>query len=213
MLMQKTAAVNFAFTSGTKREVARSLTEDRNRLLKEEQSRIQEEQQEQRRNRQRPRRTGNLRLSNTDSLGRAFQVRSRLAAKLMEIQGSGMEPGMRDSTIMDIKLQLGRVDQQIAAIRRRERAVQQERTTRRSDDTPEIRRRRARDMQERRIYVRRDMLYHANNGGFDPNDPIGLRQMKDAMSSVAFEIAGSAGTMEMAPGVDLAADFNMELML
>jgi hypothetical protein len=172
-----TGSVNFGANAPlrpgqARRELRRSLEESQNHMLKEAHNRIQEQQREQRaqQRRQQPRRTGSVRLSNTDSIGRAHQVRARLLAKLQEVHGSDMEERARGAAAMDIKLQINRVDRQITAIRRRERAMQEEQTTRRSEDTPDIRRRRARDMQERRIYVRADYLYHADQGGFDPND-------------------------------------------
>jgi hypothetical protein len=149
-----------------------------------------------------------------DSVRRAQQIRSRLTAKLMEVQGSDAEPRTRGAMAMDIKLKIDRVDQQIAAIRRRERAVQEERTTRRRDDTPQARRRRAQDMQERRISIRRDMLYHANNGGFDPNNPLfNKTTFQDAAAAIAFEFGGNEGAMEILPGAEFEADFNMEVIL
>ncbi|MCL2223766.1 MAG: hypothetical protein FWB96_02225 [Defluviitaleaceae bacterium] len=207
-----TAAFNFVAPGENSRDIARRLQENQNNMLKEAHNRIQEQQQEQRRQR-RPRRQGSVRLSNTDSLGRAHQIRARLQAKLAEIHGSDMEERSRSATAMDIKLKIDRVDRQIAAIRRRERAIQEEKTTRR-DDSKDARRRRARDMQERRIYVRRDFLYHANNGGFDPNNPLfNKTAFQNAASSIAFDIGGNTGTMDIAATASFESDFNMEVVL
>ena len=191
---------------------ARELQEHQNNQIMEAHARVREQQQQRRRPR---RQQGSVRLSNTDSLGRAFQIRARLLAKLKEVAGSDMDQRARGATKMDIQLQLDRVERQIAAIRRRERAVDEERTIRRRDDTPERRRRRWRDMQEQRIHIRRDFLFHANKGGFDPNNPMfnktGIQNM---LSSVAFDIDGVLGTMDMtAPDAGLDADFNMEVVL
>jgi hypothetical protein len=200
-----------------RRELRRSLEESQNNMLKEAHNRIQEqarEQRDQQRRRQR-RRTGAVRVSNTDSVGRAMQVRARLLAKLQEVHGSDMEERSRGAAAMDIKLQIDRVERQISAIRRRERAIREEQTTRRSDDSPEARRRRFRDMQERRIYIRRDFLYHANNGGWDPNDPLFSRSAGfNAMSSVAFEMGGSVGNIDtVTPEAGMEVDFSMDVAL
>ncbi|MCL2388136.1 MAG: hypothetical protein FWC89_11415 [Defluviitaleaceae bacterium] len=197
-------------------EIARILEQNRNNQLKEANERIRQEQQEQRRRSRRRRQTGSVRLSNTDSVGRAQQVRGRLRAKLAEVYGSDMDPRTRQTAAADIKMQLDRVERQIGAIRRRERAMEEERTTRRSNDTPEARRRRARDMQERSINIRRDFLFHSSRGGWDPNVPtFNTSAGTNAASSVAFDIGGNVGTMDIAAGADMemAIDSNMEVVL
>lgn len=209
VMQNETAAVNFTTPGQERREIARQLRENQNNMLQEAHERVQQQQGEQRR--RRPRRQGSIRLSNTDSLGRAFKVRARLIAKLQEVAGGDMEDRAQGAMKMDIQMQLNRVDQQIANIRRRERAVQEERTTRRRDDTPEARRRRARDMQERRIWIRRDFLYHANNGGFDPNNPMFNKAgIQNAFSPVAFD--SEIGTMDTTIA-DAGLDTNMEVVL
>ena len=218
----KTAAMQFTTTkstssaaaSETKGLDARSLREHQDNLLKEAHERVRQQQQAQRRRRPR-RQQGSVRLSNTDSIGRAMQIRTRLLAKLNEVASGDMDDRTSNAVKMDIKLQLERVERQIANIRRRERAVQEERTTRRRDDTPERRRRRLRDMQEQRIYIRRDFLFHANRGGFDPNDPMFSKSgIENALSSVAFEFGGEAGTIDTAtPDAGMEVDFNMEVVL
>lgn len=192
----------------TKRDLERARSENLTARLKEAHNRVQQENRERR---PPPRRqTGAVRLSNTDSIGRARRVRARLLAKLQEVYGSDMETRSRGAVAMDIKLQINRVDKQIAAIRRRERAIEEERTTRRENDTPEARRRRARDMKERRIHIRRDFLYHADRGGFDPNNPLFVSGPQNPASSVAFEIGGKMGTLDIAAGAQLGgADLNM----
>ncbi|MCL2047996.1 MAG: hypothetical protein FWG87_04645 [Defluviitaleaceae bacterium] len=125
--------------------------------------------EEQRKQRPAKKKTGVTRLSNTDSLRKAHQVRAQLVAKLGEVYTSNLDERTRDIGTMDIKLQINKVDQQIMAIRRRERAIEEEKTTRRSDDTPSKRRRRFYDMEEKRVYIRRDYLFHADDGGYDPN--------------------------------------------
>jgi len=194
------------------RELARLLNENLNHQIKEAHARVQQQQRERRRP---PRRqTGSVRLSNTDSIGHARRIRARLLAKLQEVYGSDMQSRSRGAAAMDIKLQIDRVDRQIAAIRRRERALEEERTTRR-DDSPEARRRRARDIQQRSIGVRRDFLYHASRGGFDPNNVLFNKTgLQNPVSSVAFDIGGKVGTMDIAAAdAGLEVDFNMEVVL
>lgn len=212
-----TAAPNFTnFTTPgqLRREISRRLEENRNNMLQEAHERIRKQQDEQRRRRPR-RQQGSVRLSNRDSLGRAFQIRARLLAKLKEVAGSDMEERARGATKMDIQLQLDRVERQIASIRRRERAVEEERTIRRRDDTPERRRRRFRDMQEQRIHIRRDFLFHANKGGFDPNDPLFSKTgIQNMISPVSFDFGGKAGSIDISSATaGLETDFNMEVVL
>jgi len=198
--------INFQEKSG--RQITRSLNDRRDSLLIEAHERARREQQEQQR-RSRRRRTGAVRLSNMDTVTRAKEVRGRLMAKIREIAGSDMEPRARDARIAEVQKLITRVEQQIAAIRRRERAVEEERSVRRRNDSPEERRRRWRDKQERRIYIRRDFLYHASRGGFDPNNPmnkIGVGEL-NAFSPVAIDIGGITGT------VDIPMDISMEIVL
>ena len=184
-------------TISCRRELARQLRENRNNQLLEAHARVQE-QREQERRRRRPKQ-GVTRLSNIDSIGRAQQIRSRLLAKLTEIAGSDLEPRARDALIADIKMQLDRVDQKVMAIRRRQRAIEAEKNARRETDTPEERRRRFRDMQERRIYIRRDFLYHADEGGFNPNNPFGMKFIQAPNAPVSLDMGGTS------VGLDLAA--------
>jgi hypothetical protein len=209
----RTAAINFTDPKTTKRDIEKALNDNLVFQLKDAHNRIQQQQREQKKRTPPRRQAGSVRLSNTDSMGRARQVRARLVAKLQEVYGSGMHERAKGATAMDIKLQINRVDQQMMAIRRRERAIEEERLTRRKDDTPERRRRRARDMQEKRIYLRRDFLFHANKGGFDPNNPLFTTGVNNAISSVSFDIGGDVGTMDIAAGADFGADFNLEAVL
>jgi hypothetical protein len=187
--------------SDKRRAIDRALEKNKYTMLQEANERVKQKQKEQRK-RSPKKQTGAVRLSNTDSIGRARQVRARLLAKLQEVYGSDMDERSRGASAMDIQLQINRVDRQIIAIRRRERAIEEEKMTRRKDDTPEARRRRLRDMQEKRIYVRRDFLYHADKGGFDPNNVV-----------PSFDIGGNIGTMDIAAAADIGADFNMEVVL
>ena len=159
------------FENDSMREINRKLRDVKNRRIKEAHARLEEERRARRQKQQRPRRMGVARLSNTDTIARAKRVRAALLAKLQEGFASDMEPRARDIFAADIKLQISRVDQTINAIRRRERAIEEERNVSRRNDTPEARRRRFREMQQRSISIRRDFLYHADKGGFDPNMP------------------------------------------
>jgi len=163
----KVSAGTFILSGENKREIAKKLRDNQNTMLLEANERIKEQQREQRKRRRPPRREGSVRLSNTDSLAKAHQIRSRLLAKLMEVHGSDLDTKSKGASAIDIKLKLDKVDRQIAAIKRRERAEFEEQA--KINDTPEARRKRAKDLRERRVYIRRDYLYHADNGGFDPN--------------------------------------------
>jgi hypothetical protein len=167
-LFEKIAGKNSSSPAKTRREIKKSLNENLKTQLTEAHEKIREQQRKQRQ--QPKRRTGVTRLSNTDSMRRAGQIRAQLVAKLTEVYGSDMDSRSREVSAVDIKMQINKVDQQINAIRRRERAMEEEKTTRRKDDTPEARRRRLRDMQENRIYIRRDYLFHADDGGYDPSN-------------------------------------------
>jgi len=188
----------------SRREINRTLTERKNSQLFQMHNDAQRKQQEQRRTRRRQ--TGVVRLSNMDTISRAKEMRGRLLSKISEIAGSDLEPRARDTKLADIQLLLTRVEQQISAIRRRERAIEAERMARRNTDTPEEKRRRWRDKQERRIYIRRDMLFHADEGGFDPMNPLKCG-ISDASAPVAFEFSGLSGT------VDMPMDMNMEVII
>lgn len=159
------------------------------RKLKEAHNRAQQQAQARRRSAQ-PR-TGSVRLSNTDSLRTAMAMRRRVLAKLAEVAAAiDVEPRTRDAMVATVKMQLDRIDRQIANIRRRERAIEEERRARR-DECPNRRRRRRADMKERSIFIRRDFLYPADRGGFDPRNPAGFPKMP--IPAVAFDISGTTG--------------------
>ena len=191
------------FENSTMREINRQLREQKNNRIKEAHARLEEQRRAQRRHR--PRRVGVARLSNHDTIQRANQVRGQLLAKLQEAFSGDMEPRAREIFAADIKMQLGRVDQIINAIRRRERAIEEERTIRRQDDTPENRRRRFRDKQRRSISIRRDLLYHANEGGFDPSMPqIGSRA-NELPPAVTLTLGENTQAKEMGEAADAPA--------
>ncbi|MCL2456581.1 MAG: hypothetical protein FWD19_03435 [Defluviitaleaceae bacterium] len=167
---EKIAGKDSSSPAKTRREINKSLNENLKNQLAEAHEKVREQQKKQRQ--QPKRRTGVTRLSNTDSMRKARQIRAQLVAKLSEVYGSDMDERSRGVSALDIKLQINKVDQQISAIRRRERALEEEKLTRRKDDTPEARRRRFRDMQENKIFIRRDYLFHADDGGYDPNNHI-----------------------------------------
>jgi len=191
------------FSEKSSRDITTALREQTNHRIFEAHERIRQQQQEQRRSRRRQ--TGSVRLSNTDSISRAKEVRGRLISKIQEIAASDMEPRARDAMIADIQMMIDRVEQKIAAIRRRERAIQEEQIRRRTQENPEERRRRMRDMQERHMYVRRDLLHHADKGGFDPNNPLGGGFMPfNPSSAVSVEIGGQVGSMDIS-GMSMSA--------
>ena len=200
------------FENDSMREINRKLRETKNRRIKEAHARLEEERRARKRQ-QRPRRTGVARLSNTDTIARAKQVRARLLAKLKEGTGSDMCPRAREVFAADIKLQISRVDQTINAIRRRERAIEEERNVSRREDTPEARRRRFREMQRRSISIRRDFLYHASEGGFDPNMPqVGKNPRNELPPAVALSLGEeSAATTELGEGAQTELDLDLAL--
>jgi len=181
------------FAKDSRRDINRALRENRNQQILKEHERVRQEQQQQRRAR-RPR-TGSARLSNTDGLSRAHQVRAQLNSKLQEVIASQMEPRSRDALASDIQMQIDRVDQMIHSIRRREQAIQAERT-RRSNESDAERRRRQHDMQERRIYIRNELLYHANEGGLNPNAPPFSNGSFNPAAPVALDIGGFVGSFD-----------------
>ena len=171
------------------------------------------EQNMQNRRRRRPPVTGSVRLSNTDSIGRANRIRQRLRAKMGEIMSSSLDEDVRKSLARTVQLQLDRVEGKIRQIRRRERAQQEEKrdrasAQRREEDQrierqrEERRRRRQSDLRQRSIRVRRDFLYSANQGGFNPyNNNITMSHPPSINGpAVAIEIGGYSGVvMDSAP--------------
>ncbi|MCL2499964.1 MAG: hypothetical protein FWE90_06455 [Defluviitaleaceae bacterium] len=159
-----------------------------------------------RRPRPRPR-IGTERLSNTDSIRTAQSVRRRLLAKLQEVTGADVDARTRDGMAAEVKLQLDRVDRQIIAIRRRLRAVEEEKKAGR-DECFKIRRRRQHDLKERTIRVRHSLLYSAQEGGFDPNRPSDFPSAASNGPAVSYDFGeGNAGMAMDAP--DDAASMEM----
>jgi hypothetical protein len=136
---------------------------------------------------------GSVGLSNADSVGRAVRIRARLYAKLDEIFASDLDLKVKMSLAKDVMVQINRVEQKITDIQRRERAIKEEALAKSKDEPEHVKRRRRYDMQKRGIAIRRDYLYHANDGGFDPMS-FCVNAMK-AAAAVAFDIAGVGGEM------------------
>ena len=169
------------------------------------------ERSQQNRRRRRPPMQGSVRLSNTDSLGRANRIRQRLRSKLGEVMSSSLEEDVRKALARNVQLQLDRVEVKIRQIRRRERAQEEEKRERSANKRQEEdrraerireerRRRRQSDMRQRSIRVRRDMLHPASEGGFDPyNNPITTALTMGAIGSVgpavALDIGGYSGVV------------------
>ena len=196
------------FENRTGREINRKLREQKNNRIKEAHRRLDEKRKAARR--AQPRRVGVARLSNTDTIARANQIRARLLAKLKEAFASDMEPRARDVFAADIKLRISQVDHTINAIRRRERAIEEERNINRRDDTPEDRRRRFREMQRRSISIRRDLLYHRDEGGFDPNMPqIGRKSITTAESAVLLLLGENAEPKEIPENMEDSPELYM----
>ena len=152
---------------------------DKLQQLAEAHNRANERTHANRTQRRRPPVTGSTRLSNTDSIGRANRIRQRLKSKLSEIMSSSLDEDVKKSLARNVQTQLDRVEQKIRQIRRRERAQEEEKRDRirerqREQDRraelqrDERQRNRQRDLRPRSVSVRRDFLYSARQGGFDP---------------------------------------------
>jgi hypothetical protein len=154
-------------------------------------------QQNTQKNRRAKPKTGTVRLSNTDTLRTAMAMRRRVLAKLAEVAAAvDVDKRTRDVLMANVKMQLDKIDRKIADIRRRERAMEEEKRARRNECETR-RRRRRHDMQERSTRIRRDMLYPASEGGFDPRNPAGFPSSSGA--AVSFDLGGTAGMAMDAP--------------
>jgi hypothetical protein len=138
---------------------------------------------------------GAVSLSNADTVNRAMRVRSRLYAKMDEIFASDLEPKMKMSLAKDVMIKINKVEDKIASIRRRERAILEEQS-RKKNESEATKRRRQHDMKKRSISIRKDYLFSAENGGFDPND-FNLK-MPSGGACVSFQISGMEGGGEVA---------------
>ena len=168
--------------------------------------------QAQQQRRPRPR-TGTVRLSNTDSIRTALAMRRRVLAKLSEVAAAtDVEPRIRDTMMATVKLNLDKIDRKISAIRRRERAVEEERQARRGENENQRRRRRA-EMQQQSIRIRRDFLYHANDGGFNPNNPLGMftppAPLFDTGAALTFDAGGHTGFLMDSPSAEASMDMSV----
>jgi len=192
--------------------------------LKDAHNRANERNQANRRRRRPQPRQGAVNLSNTDSLSRANRVRRQIRAKISEILQSDLEPEVRQALVRTAQVQLGRVDNKIRQIRRRERAQEEEKRDNRAERNQEEdrraerlreerRRRRRHDLQPRSIRVQRGWLYSARDGGFCPyrmagnQGSSGFKIGDDAIGAgpaVSFDVAGATGFVDM--GGSIAAD-------
>ena len=185
-----------------------NISDNRTSLLTDAHNRENERIQQNRR-RRRPPVQGSVRLSNTDSLGRANRIRQSLRSKVSEIMSSSLDEDVKKSLARNVQLQLDRVEVKIRQIRRRERAQQEEKRERRNEERrqedrrierrrEEARRRRRSDMRERTTRIRRDFLYSARNGGFDPYDnnvKVNIYLSSGASAAVSFDVGGNSGVV------------------
>ena len=188
-------------------------------MLTDAHNRANERTMQNRSRRNRPPVQGNTRLSNTDSIGRANRIRQRLRSKLGEIMSSSLEDDVKKSLARNVQMQLDRVEQKIRQIRRRERAKEEEKRERaqeqqrekeRLDEArlnesrraerqqEERRRRRQSDLRPRSTNIRRDFLYSARQGGFDPYDN-NLSVNISPGPAVSYNVKGQSGVMPDAP--------------
>jgi hypothetical protein len=134
-------------------------------------------------------RIGSVGLSNTDSVSRAVRIKSRLYAKLDEIFASDLEPAAKLTLAKDVIMKINKVEQKIIAIKRREKALQEEKIAKR-DESEQAKRRRRRDMIKKSISIDKGYLFSAQDGGMDPM-AFGMPAFGDP--SVSFEISGVSG--------------------
>lgn len=179
---------------------------DKTAQLAEAHNRASERNQQNRRRRRPPVR-GSVRLSNTDSIGRANRIRQRLQSKLREVMSSSLDENVRKALARTVQMQLDRVEITIRQIRRRKRAQEEEKRERRAEESKEEerrvqrqreerRRRRQSDLRERSVRIRRDFLYSANQGGFDPyNNNITRAMTGGTGPAVTFNIGGQSGVV------------------
>ena len=185
-------------------------------MLKDAHNRANEAHQQNRNRRSsNQRRQGSVSLSNTDSVSRANRIRARLRGKLSEIMGSSLDHDTKMALARTVQIQLDRVEMKVRQIRRRERAKEEEKREnrareRREEDARTERRReqerarRRRDMSQRSVRIRRDFLYPASKGGFDPYSVSPVVQSPGANAAVSFDIGGSSGTVSgAAPVADI----------
>jgi hypothetical protein len=151
------------------------------------------EREKARKNIKASRKIGSVAISNTDSVERCIKVKARLNAKLGEIFASDLDDKQKMALARGIMLELNKVDGKIADIRRREKAVRETQQTKRKNETESERRRRKYDMEKRTITIRKDFLFHANQGGYDPNNAAFGGIQLDFPAAVAFDISGMAG--------------------
>ena len=208
------------------REKNINIRDERTLQLADAHNRANEQAMANRRRRRQPPRQGSVRLSNTDSMGRVNRVRAQLRAKLSEVMSSTLDEGTKKGLARAVQTQLDRVDSVARQIRRRERAEQEERIDNRARERrqesrrqelrrEEARRRRRNDMHPRSTRIRRDFLYSASQGGFDPYDarPVSFNGNNGGgHAAVAFDIGGQAGVVIDSAAAPPAADV-LDVML
>ena len=157
---------------------------------------------------------GSVTLSNTDSIGACHRLKNRLNAKLSEIYGSDLDVGLKRSLAQNVVMALANVEQKILEIRRRERAVQEEKTAKKNEK-PHEKRRRQRDMEKRTVRIRQDLLYSAKDGGLDPDNllNIGSAAFSDPAVSVSVEATGfTAEIGDLLAGVADAPEISVDML-
>ncbi len=138
---------------------------------------------------------GSVTVSNTDTVERCMRIKARLYAKLNEIYGSNVDMKMKQVMARNIMLQVEKVDVKITEIKRRDKAVLEERK-RKKNESEEERRKRREDMEKRSTTIKREYLFSAKEGGYDPSDPVGASEypgvdLSFEMPAVTAEISGA----------------------
>ena len=134
------------------------------------------------------RKVGVVSLSNTDTIQRCVQIRARLYAKIGEIAGSDLDIKQKMALTRDVMTQIDKVEIKISEIRRRERAVKEEKTAKKTE-AEHVKRKRWYDTQKRTAHIRKDYLFPAEKGGFDP---YGFSPDIPITPAVSFDISGLA---------------------
>ena len=156
---------------------------------------------------------GTVSVSNTDSVQSCERIKTKLNAKLSEIFISDLEDGIKMALARSILMEIAKVDQKIAEIRRRERAVREERVARKDEKEHEKAKRRH-DMKKRTVTVRKDLLYHASEGGLDPDSMLcGMPDGAAFSPVVAVDISGADAVSLDAAAVDVSVAASFEAVL
>jgi hypothetical protein len=177
----------------------RRVKEDSSKALVEAFKRVREKNKAEKK--KSPKKMGSVSLSNTDTVSMCMKLKARLNAKLSEIFSSDLDPKMKNALARDVMVQMDKVEQKISEIRRREKAVAEEKRARKNEQE-HVKRQRQRDMAKKTTYIRRDYLYSAEEGGMDPASYMPGAAGSEA--AVSYDISGMTGTVTDAAAAIMA---------